>query len=130
VYTRSSLHIERIKFDKCFWETNVAQAKHFFDVGVMPELLGRWFSRPPRPATTHTASDPISPHSNADEDSVKYCYCQGDECGDMVGCDNEECLYKWFHLECLHLKALPKSKEWYCPDCRKLAKYKKIRKKS
>ena len=136
MYTRTSLHIERIKFNECFWETNVAQVKHFFDVGVMPELLGRWFSRPPRltTTTTHPASDPISPHSSADEgptpDSVKYCYCRGDEYGDMVGCDNDECPYQWFHLECLHLKSLPTSKEWYCPDCRKLDKFKKIRKKS
>ena len=136
VYTRTSLHIERIKFDKCFWETNIAKVKHFFDVGVMPELLGRWFSRPPKqPSMTQPALDPNSSHGATDEKPstsslVKYCYCHGDEYGDMVGCDNNECLYKWFHLECLHLKSLPKSKEWYCPDCRKLDKYKKKRRKS
>ena len=58
VYTRTSLHIERIRYDKSFWETNVAIVKHFFDVGIMPELLGRWFSRPP----TQYNKDPI-PHN-------------------------------------------------------------------
>ena len=139
VYTRSSLHIERIRYDKSYWETNVAKVKHFFDVGIMPELLGRWFSRPPTQSTQPAAAynkDPIPPNCNADKeptsDSVKYCYCQGDEHGDMIGCDNDKCVYMWFHLECLHLsmKSLPKSKEWYCPDCRKLDKYKKRRTKT
>ena len=106
----------------------------FFYVGIMPELLDGWFSQPPRPTVTHPALDPISSCSSADDgptpDSVKYCYCRGDEYGDVVGCDNGECPYQWFHLECLHLKSLPTSKEWYCPDCCKLDKFKKIRKKS
>ena len=38
----------------------------------------------------------------------------------MVGYDNLSCTYKWFHLHCLGLKSLPKSKHWYCPVCRKL----------
>jgi hypothetical protein len=48
-----------------------------------------------------------------------YCYCQQEEYGRMVGCDNNDCPYEWFHLDCLKLKALPKSSKWYCPDCRK-----------
>ena len=136
VYTKTSLHTERIKFDECFWEVNIEKVKHFFDIGIMPELLGRWFSRPPeRAVSMQPTSSSNSLQSNTNEGpstsaSIKYCYCQGDEYGDMVGCDNDECVYKWFHLECLRLKSPPKSKEWYCPDCRKLDKYKKRRKKS
>ena len=37
----------------------------------------------------------------------------------MVGCDNDDCPYQWFHLDCLKLKAFPKSKTWYCPECQK-----------
>ena len=49
-----------------------------------------------------------------------FCYCQQGEHGEMVGCDNPNCMYQWFHLECLKLKTFPKSHKWYCPDCRKL----------
>ena len=34
-------------------------------------------------------------------------------------CDNDDCPYQWFHLDCLKLKAFPKSKTWYCPECQK-----------
>ena len=35
----------------------------------------------------------------------------------MVGCDNPSCPYKWFHLPCLKLTALSRSKKWFCPEC-------------
>ena len=73
---------------------SIAKVRRFFDVGIMPELLGRWFSLPPKQSTvTQPPLDPNSPHSDADEepststpDLVKYRYCQGDEYGDMVCC--------------------------------------------
>ena len=55
----------------------------------------------------------------------KYCYCNEGEHGEMIGCDNKSCPYKWFHLDYLRLQSLPKSKMWYCPDCRKRRKCKK-----
>ena len=50
---------------------------------------------------------------------MAICYCRGGEHGQMVGCDNDDCPYQWFHLDCLKLKAFPKSKTWYCPECQK-----------
>lgn len=127
MYTKESIHVERILFDNCFWEENVVKAKLLFETGVLPELLGRWFSRPPEQVISHESS----PHSSTDDVpsvstlDTKYCYCRGDEYGEMVGCDNDECPYQWFHLDCLQLKSPPKSKVWYCPDCCKLEKFKK-----
>ena len=31
----------------------------------------------------------------------KNCYCQQGEHGKMIGCDNDSCAYRWFHMECL-----------------------------
>ena len=62
------------------------------------------------------------------DDDTKYCYCQGGEHGEMVGCDNTDCSYQWFHLDCLHLSVPPKGKLWYCPDCSKLDKFSKKKK--
>ena len=36
--------------------------------------------------------------------------------GDLLCCDREGCVKVW-HLECVHLKVVPKAK-WNCPDCR------------
>lgn len=30
-----------------------------------------------------------------------YCYCHGVSEGEMIGCDNEDCDYGWFHYKCV-----------------------------
>lgn len=35
----------------------------------------------------------------------------------MVGCDNDDCPYEWFHLACLGLSAAPTG-SWLCDNCR------------
>ena len=59
---------------------------------------------------------------------MAICYCRGGEHGQMVGCDNDDCPYQWFHLDCLKLTAFPKSKTWYCPECqkRRIGKYSRV----
>ena len=126
VYTKEGLHIERIKPDPYFMEEKLTKAKQFFEIAILPELLGRWFSRPcEEGCTAVTVASQQSHSSDAAQSATsdeRYCYCQRGEEGKMVGCDNLNCAYKWFHLECLGLKALPRSSKWYCPDCRKLRK--------
>lgn len=50
------------------------------------------------------------------EDEQVYCFCQKLSYGEMVGCDNEDCRYQWFHLSCVNLKP-PLPDQWYCPEC-------------
>ena len=50
-----------------------------------------------------------------------YCYCQRVSFGEMVACDNPDCLIEWFHYECVGLDEPPKGK-WYCKDCEELRK--------
>lgn len=50
-----------------------------------------------------------------------YCYCQRPSAGLMVGCDNDECQYEWFHYDCVGLQGAPaEGVKWYCPDCAKI----------
>lgn len=51
------------------------------------------------------------------DDGKLYCICQQPSYGDMVGCDNEECPYEWFHFACVGMKKQPKG-AWYCDECR------------
>ena len=123
MYTNEDIHVERIELDQSFLDENLPKVKTLFENSILPELLGQWFSRPPDgtvPSTSrHTCADdiPVIP------DVPKYCYCQEEEYGEMVGCDNSDCPYQWFHLECLCLTNPPKGKIWYCPDCCKLDKF-------
>ena len=53
IWTEKALFIERTFPDKDFCEQNVSKAKEFFLRGILPELIGRWFSRPtPTPQRT------------------------------------------------------------------------------
>ena len=40
----------------------------------------------------------------------------GDGSGDYIQCENENCRYRWFHWECVHVTEVPAG-TWYCPDC-------------
>jgi len=49
----------------------------------------------------------------------RYCYCLGEEYGDMVACDNSECERTWFHVEHTNLQTLPDEEQsWFCTLCR------------
>ena len=41
-----SMHIERIYPDPEFWHVCVSKAEHFFKVCILPELVGKWYTRP------------------------------------------------------------------------------------
>ena len=51
-----------------------------------------------------------------DPDEPTYCVCNSISYGDMIGCDNDDCLIEWFHFGCVNLSHKPKGK-WYCPGC-------------
>ena len=132
VWTEKEVHIERIHPDESFWLENVSKVKHFFVTSILPEFTGKFYSRTPE-SQVPSISGPLSSVSSLETDgnpAKKYCYCQGPEYGDMVGCDNPTCSYDWFHLHCLKLVSPPKSKYWFCPDCRKLPKFKRKKSKT
>lgn len=51
-----------------------------------------------------------------DPDEPTYCICNRISFGDMIGCDNDSCVFEWFHFECVNLTQKPKGK-WYCSQC-------------
>ena len=133
------MHIERIYPDEAFWLANVSRVKHFFTTSILPELVGKFYSRsdatsfpqtpsPSGPSYLPSSSQP-GPSSAVSSNEKTYCYCEGPEYGEMIGCDNPSCRYEWFHLICLKLVSQPKSKYWYCPDCRKLPEFKRRKSK-
>uniref|UniRef100_U5EPY1 Inhibitor of growth protein n=1 Tax=Corethrella appendiculata TaxID=1370023 RepID=U5EPY1_9DIPT len=78
---------------------------------------------------TSTNSQPITLNENGmvveqtaegewtyDPNEPRYCICNQVSYGDMVACDNEDCIYEWFHYPCVNITSTPKGK-WYCPQC-------------
>lgn len=126
LWTENDIHIERIYPDDNFWHTNVLDhVQPFFTRAILPELLGKFYSR----TSNEPIRSPSSPVRPEADEPPTYCYCNGPDEGPMVGCDNPLCTFRWFHLDCLGLKAEPKAKQWYCPDCRKLPHLQRKKKK-
>lgn len=50
-----------------------------------------------------------------DPNEPRFCVCRGVSFGDMIACDNPDCLIEWFHLPCVNLISAPK--KWFCPQC-------------
>lgn len=63
-----------------------------------------------------TLTDQLVYGSTADLQEPVYCFCRQVSYGDMIGCDNPQCVIEWFHYQCVGLSAPPRGK-WYCPDC-------------
>ncbi|CDR42642.1 CYFA0S10e00606g1_1 [Cyberlindnera fabianii] len=84
----------------------------------------------PQPVKRNTQSPKVeldpNTSKNGDDDQL-YCTCQRVSFGEMVGCDNDDCKFEWFHYECVGLKEPPKGK-WFCADCQQQLKNKKKRK--
>ena len=124
VWTQRSCHCERIAKDDKFWEEMLPKARHFFRVGLLPELLGKCHTRPPLVGCPDIQTD-----STASVTAVPvWCYCRKEESGDMVACDSGSCKYEWFHFACVGLLSEPKGK-WFCPECRKEKRKERIQKR-
>lgn len=44
-----------------------------------------------------------------DANEPRYCICNQVSFGEMVGCDNDNCVREWFHLGCVGLRTAPKA---------------------
>ena len=130
VWTKEGIHQERVAPDNDLWEEICERSTGFFKLAVLPEIVGKYFSRihPSTSAATVVAS---TSRSTAVDNSVElFCVCQTehDEDAKYIGCDNIECIYKWCHYECMGVKRAPKGK-WYCTECRKMPQYKPSKKR-
>ena len=105
----------RILPNKHFIDSAIEKATRFFKTGLLPELISKWVSR----NQLHSASSRTCASEPEEIDSEKWCYCQSEEHGTMIGCDHEGCSIGWFHIECLELTEIPSGK-WYCPNCEDL----------
>lgn len=127
---QNDLHIERLAKDSEFWTNCIEKAHCFFKTCVLPELLGKWYTRSNQVYAVSFDTSVTGSHNESRSDQ-EFCYCKGPEEGTMIACDNPNCMIEWFHLECLKIQSVPKGKsKWYCPDCRKLPEFTRKKKKT
>jgi hypothetical protein len=90
------------------------KATEFFKYGVLPELVGKWYTRVP--LTSPDMQLPMQESSSSSEPTKtpqtsteqKWCYCNGEESGNMIGCENDDCAIQWFYVECLKSSVYPR----------------------
>ena len=126
VWILQGIHVERIELQNNFFSLNVALIEKFYKQAILPELLGKWYTKmpimPPACSDVGAQTSGSSTHQASDSANIDlWCYCwQPENDHAMIGCDYPDCSIQWFHLDCLKLSTskLPKG-DWYCPDCQK-----------
>jgi len=111
--------------------THNENLQHFFHYGILPEVVGKWYTRKPVAdadgvVSIRMTNQPDCQQSQEEEDdsSALWCYCRKPEFRNMIKCDNITCTIKWLHFDCLEMQVVPKGK-WYCPSCVLLPKFNK-----
>ena len=110
VYGKNESFYELIKVDLKFLVEKTEIAKRFFIFAVLPELLGKWYSK------SHITEPKI--YNKASEKSKDICTCQEEKDSETILCTDKTCVVKTYHLQCLGLEEKP-LKKWYCPYCRR-----------
>ena len=114
VWKEEDLFVQRITIEKEFIDDAMKRAEPFVKQGILPELVGKWFTR----QKTSLNEEQIAEQPDVSTKQV-WCYCKkGEEYGAMIACDNEHCPIEWFHFSCIQMdpSRAPKGK-WYCPEC-------------
>ena len=84
MWSDSEMVIERILPNDDVISDALERASKFFKVGILPELVGKWFSKAPSFTSMHLPEK--MPQDPADG---LWCYCKRGEFGEMIACDNE-----------------------------------------
>ena len=101
---------ELVHIDIPFLEREVDKARKFFIFGILPELLGKWYSR-------SNISHPNIQNRIENESEQSICICRESRESELIHCCDKSCMIKNFHTICLGIESVPKGK-WFCPYCR------------
>ena len=87
----------------------------FFHLCVMLQLVGNYYTLPRTSGSSlvDTVQEEASPENSEPE---RWCYCGGEEEGEMICCDDERCKIQWYHFDCIGISEAPRG-TWYCPKC-------------
>lgn len=113
VWTGADVHIEEITFNPDMWADMCRVSEGLFKTAILPELVGKFYSRLPGSAVqldkelakcqatissvqlgtaNHVLQEENSKTNQEPNSEDRFCYCNGPEFGDMIYCDNENCV--------------------------------------
>jgi hypothetical protein len=118
VWTNKDMFVERIAKNESICIEIGMKSEQFFKVAVLPELMGKLYSRPLQEQTPRAAAPAVDTVQSGRKELI--CVCQKEynkESDNVIGCDDENCPYVWLHFKCAGIKRVPKGK-WLCKHCR------------
>ena len=87
------LFVQRIFPDVQHWNFVLPKLETFWRICILPEILGRWYTRKCTVPPTLPSKDAI-------------CFCRTERDEDSILCSNKDCPYQRFHPSCLSLSHL------------------------
>lgn len=116
VWTPKSQVTLRILPDSEFWKEVVPKLSQFYKRAIIPghhPRIDLWlvYRRNSRPNL-------VTDNPAADASSDVFCLCrQGEDFGDMIACDANDCKIEWYHQKCVGIKKAPRGR-WICQECK------------
>ena len=107
IKTAQSIY-EHVDEKVAYFDAKTRESKHLFTVDAHGSAQGK-----KKKKKNAAVSD--EPGISMDPNEPVYCFCKRVSFGDMVGCENPDCIIEWFHFGCVGLTEEPKV--WYCSDC-------------
>ena len=129
VVFNNKLFMERKTLDESFITSAVEQGTVFFKCAVLPEIVGKWFTKtfdlPAKEFNTPTAASCSLTSVQEDAgDPAKtvpaWCYCKEQKPCAISICTNNKCNIQTFHLSCMKLKSKSVRRSWLCSEGRRL----------
>jgi len=62
------------------------------------------------------AQSPRSLNMEIDPNEPTYCTCGQVAFGEMISCDDPNCVQEWFHVQCVGVSR--SAGPWFCPSCK------------
>ena len=93
VWNVDHLFVQRLCLDEPFITVALEKCKQFIKLAILPEILGKWYSREPLSLSDNETKSLIE--TNQDESQDLWCYCRKGESGTMIACENQECPIEW-----------------------------------
>ena len=87
--------VERIPIDEAFLTDTMKKATSFFTNGMLPEILGKWYTK----THEYSSAESLQASGCLQQNTLQdiWCFCRSDESGEMIACKNEQCQIIWFH---------------------------------
>jgi len=85
VWSENAIAVERVFKDESFIQSNMLIARSFFKYGILPEIVGEWYTRTPIaqsdgivpiPIATTSTADEGADHDDSEDVSRLWCYCE------------------------------------------------------